>query len=295
MGLTMLCMLTLVSYAQQNVKEILRTFNAPNAKEVLVVSHRGDWRNAPENSLQAFQNCIDMGVDMVELDLKESKDGELVLMHDQTLDRTTTGKGKVSDYTLAELKQFYLKNGAGCKTRHQIPTLREVMLLCKGKIMVNVDKGYQYFDKVQKILEETGTANLCVIKERLPYEKVKAEHGDILEKVIFMPKADLCKPEAESIIDSYLRKVKPVAFEVRFTKVDAQVLRLIKKLQDQGIKVFVNALWPEQNSGHDDDRAVELKEPDEAWGWLIGQGFSLIQTDRPALLLEYLRAHQLHK
>lgn len=296
MGLTLLCMLTLVSYAQQqNVEDILQEFNNPKSRNVLVVSHRGDWRNAPENSLQAFQNCIDMGVDMVELDLKETKDGELILMHDQTLGRTTTGKGKVSDYTLAELKQLNLKNGAGCKTRHRIPTLREVMLLCKGKIMVNVDKGYQYFDKVQKVLEETGTVNLCVIKERLPYEKVKEEHGDILEKVIFMPKADLCKPEAESIIDSYLRNVKPVAFEVRFTNVDGQVFRLIKKLQDNGIKVFVNALWPEQNGGHDDDRAVELQEPNESWGWLIDQGFSLIQTDRPALLLKYLRLHKLHK
>lgn len=72
----------------------------------MVVSHRGDWRNAPENSLQAFQNCIDMGVDMVELDLKKTKDGELILMHDGTLDRTTNGTGKPEDYTLAELKNF---------------------------------------------------------------------------------------------------------------------------------------------------------------------------------------------
>ena len=116
-----------------------------NSKEIFVVSHRGDWRNAPENSLQAIQNCIDMGVDMVEIDLKETKDGYLILMHDKTLNRTTTGKGNPEDYTLAELKKMFLKNGAGCKTRHKIPTFEEVMMLCKGKIMVNVDKGYDYF------------------------------------------------------------------------------------------------------------------------------------------------------
>ena len=59
----------------------------------MVVSHRGDWRNAPENSIQAFRNCIDMGVDMVELDLKKTKDGVLVLMHDKKIDRTMNGKG----------------------------------------------------------------------------------------------------------------------------------------------------------------------------------------------------------
>lgn len=188
-----------------------------------------------------------------------------------------------------------MKNGAGCLTRHKIPTLRETMLLCKGKILVNVDKGYEYFEDVQKILEETGTANQCVVKEKIPYQTIKEQHGDILDKVIFMPKADLCKPEAESIIDSYLQKEKPLAFEVRFSQVNDKVFELIKKLNDNGIKVFVNALWPAQNAEHDDDRAVELKQPDESWGWLIQQGFKLIQTDRPALLLDYLRAKKLHK
>ena len=166
-SLGLLCMLAIASYAQR-LNEILSELSAPAKQSVLVVSHRGDWRNAPENSLQAFQNCIDMGVDMVELDLKKTKDGELILMHDNTLNRTTNGTGKPEDYTLAELKELRLKNGAGCLTRHKIPTLRETMLLCKGKILVNVDKGYEYFEDVQKILEETGTANQCVVKEKIP-------------------------------------------------------------------------------------------------------------------------------
>lgn len=293
-SLGLLCMLAIASYAQ-HLNEILSELSAPAKQSVLVVSHRGDWRNAPENSLQAFQNCIDMGVDMVELDLKKTKDGELILMHDNTLNRTTNGTGKPEDFTLAELKELRLKNGAGCLTRHKIPTLRETMLLCKGKILVNVDKGYEYFEDVQKILEETGTANQCVVKEKIPYQTIKEQHGDILDKVIFMPKADLFKPEAESIIDSYLQNEKPLAFEIRFSQVNDKVFELIKKLNDNGIKVFVNALWPAQNAEHDDDRAVELKQPDESWGWLIQQGFKLIQTDRPALLLDYLRAKKLHK
>ena len=84
----------------------------------MVVSHRGDWRNAPENSLQAIQNCIDMGVDMVEVDLKKTKDGHLIVMHDQTIDRTTTGKGKPENYTLEELRRFRLKNGLASSSFH---------------------------------------------------------------------------------------------------------------------------------------------------------------------------------
>ena len=89
--------------------EKLRDNLLHNPKYVTVVAHRGDWRSAPENSLQAFQNCIDMGVDMIELDLQRTSDGVLVVMHDRTLDRCSNGKGKISDHTYAELQQLYLK------------------------------------------------------------------------------------------------------------------------------------------------------------------------------------------
>jgi len=67
-----------------------------------VAAHRGDWRNAPENSLQVYKLAMSAGVDTIEVDLKVSKDSVLVILHDQTLNRSTTGKGKLSDYTLAE-------------------------------------------------------------------------------------------------------------------------------------------------------------------------------------------------
>lgn len=266
-----------------------------NSKEIFVVSHRGDWRNAPENSLQAIQNCIDMGVDMVEIDLKETKDGYLILMHDKTLNRTTTGKGNPEDYTLAELKKMFLKNGAGCKTRHKIPTFEEVMTLCKGKIMVNVDKGYDYFKDAYAVLEKTGTVDQCVMKSDHPYEKVKAENGEVLDKMVFMPVVNLHKEGAEAIIDGYLKNMKPKAFELVFNNDSADVLRLVKKVKDSGAKIFINSLWPDLCGGHDDDRAVELGEPEESWGWIINQGSKLIQTDRPALLLDYLRNKGLHQ
>lgn len=123
-----------ISLKAQSVKQAFKT---PASEAVMVVAHRADWRNAPENSLQAIQNCIEMGIDMVEIDLKKTKDGHLILMHDKTINRTTTGKGKASDYTLEELRRYHLRNGAGHKTRHVIPTFEEVMLLCKGKILVH--------------------------------------------------------------------------------------------------------------------------------------------------------------
>lgn len=289
----LLCLVQL-AVAQNRIAEIRENLLGNHPDKILVVSHRADWRNAPENSLQGIQNCIDMGVDMVEIDLKKTKDGQLILLHDKTIDRTTTGKGNPEDYTLAELRQFRLRNGAGHKTDHVIPTFEEVMTLCKGKILVNVDKGYDYFKDAYAILEKTGTVQQCIMKAGLPYEQVRKENGEVLEKMIFMPVINLHKDGAETIIDGYMKNLKPVAYELVFDNDGEEVQRLIKKVRDSGAKIFINSLWAELCGGHYDDRAVEQNEPDESWGWIIGQGVKLIQTDRPQQLLKYLRERKLH-
>lgn len=81
--------------AQDKAMAIRNNLLQEGNNSVLVVSHRADWRNAPENSLQAIRNCIEMGVDMVEIDLKKTKDGHLILMHDKTIDRTKIGRAHV--------------------------------------------------------------------------------------------------------------------------------------------------------------------------------------------------------
>ena len=91
-----------------SIDELIANLEDSHNDQVIVVAHRGDWRNAPENSLQAIQNCIDMGVDMVEIDVRQTKDGQLVLMHDVTVDRTTTGTGKVSELTWEYLQGLQL-------------------------------------------------------------------------------------------------------------------------------------------------------------------------------------------
>ena len=68
-SLSILLTVFLAAFAQGRFKEIEKCFNEPASRSILIVSHRADWRNAPENSLQAIQNCIDMGADMVEIDL----------------------------------------------------------------------------------------------------------------------------------------------------------------------------------------------------------------------------------
>lgn len=285
--------LAVVVMAQQRVDKLIKELNDPKSKKVLVVAHRGDWRNAPENSLQAFQNCIDMGVDMIELDLHMSKDSVLFIMHDGTVDRTTNGHGKVSDLTSDELRKLRLRAGHGIVTSHAIPTFEEVLNLCKGKILINVDKGYEYFSEAYALMEKTGTTRQIVIKSGHSIDKVLRENGEVVSKVIYMPIINFNKKGAEAEINA-CASVRPVAIECCFGKADAEVERLLALVRQNGSKVWINSLWPSLNGGHDDDRAVEQGEPDEAWGWILKQGAALIQTDRPAQLIQYLKKKGRH-
>ena len=99
---------------------------AQSPTPMLLAAHRGGSLLWPENSLLAFRNALALGADFVEFDVHLSRDGEVVVIHDATLDRTTTGSGPVRDRTLAELKALRLKDRSGAVTAETVPTLDEV-------------------------------------------------------------------------------------------------------------------------------------------------------------------------
>ncbi|AEM78512.1 glycerophosphodiester phosphodiesterase [Thermoanaerobacter wiegelii] len=107
----------------------------------LVIAHRGDSRNAPENTLASFKRALEMGADGIELDVQLTKDGQLVVIHDERVDRTTDGIGFVKDFTLKELKRLdagikFDKKFAG----ERIPTLYEVFELIGHKnFIINIE------------------------------------------------------------------------------------------------------------------------------------------------------------
>lgn len=106
----------------------------------LIYGHRGASGHAPENTLEAFQLAMDMGADGFELDVHMSADGELVVIHDETVDRTTDGTGYVKDLTLAQLKELDACNGMETYRGAKIPTLAEVFDLIRDtRHIVNVE------------------------------------------------------------------------------------------------------------------------------------------------------------
>ncbi|AMR30742.1 glycerophosphodiester phosphodiesterase [Mucilaginibacter sp. PAMC 26640] len=274
----------------------LTSLAASAQNKVMVTAHRGDWRNNPENSLRGFQAAAAMGVDMVELDLKKTSDGEIVIMHDVTIDRTTNGKGKPADYTWEEISKFGLKNGLGRVTNNHIPKFRDVMLALKGTgVLVNLDKSYPYYPEAYAILKETGTLSQAVFKAEVTYAELKQKYPQLIDSITYMPVVNLDKPGAKQVITDYLKNMKPYAFELNFTKDTAAVLSDNKFISNKGAKVWINSLWASLNAGHDDDTAVEDGNLKDSWDWIVAHGATVIQTDRPQQLLAYLRKRKLHK
>ena len=279
--------------AQNHVEQIREKLINCDSSSVIVVAHRGDWRNFPENSLEAIDNAIKMGVDIVELDVKRTKDGELILMHDRTLDRTTTGKGLVSENTLSDIRKLNLRNGCNIRTIHKVPTLEEALLHAKGKIMINLDQADLYFDQIYELMKKTGTTKQIIMKGRKPVAEIKKQFGRYLEDVIYMPIVDLDVAGAEKQIEAFIKDMSPVAFELLFVK-DTNLIpkKLATTLNGRSL-IWYNTLWDTMAGGHDDD--MSLQNPDSGYGYLIDTlGCRIIQTDRPAYLLDYLRKRKLH-
>lgn len=112
----------------------------PGRFPVMVIAHRGFSGAAPENTLASFRAAIAAGSDMVELDARFSKDGEVVVIHDADLERTTNGRGMVAYYTLKELTRLDAGSWFGRKfAGEKIPTLAQVLDLAKGRIAVNIE------------------------------------------------------------------------------------------------------------------------------------------------------------
>lgn len=137
---------------------------------IFVAAHRGWCAKYPENTILAFKKAMELGVDQIETDIRITKDNELVLMHDASLERTTNGTGKVCEHTLAELKQ--LDAGGG----EQIPTLRELFELVKDHPTMTLDLEFKEYpidqweeiayytcDKILAMVEEYNFAERCVI------------------------------------------------------------------------------------------------------------------------------------
>jgi glycerophosphoryl diester phosphodiesterase len=150
---------------------------------MIVMAHRGYSSKAPENTMPAFELALEAGSGGIELDVHLTKDGEVVVIHDDVLDRTTNGKGPVASFTMAELKQVDAGSWFSPEFKGvTLPTLREVLDLIKGKdILLNVETkaalGFEQLnEKLAPLLDEYSMWDRTIISSFNHYALVHIKH-----------------------------------------------------------------------------------------------------------------------
>lgn len=292
-----------VSFGQaQSCKSLNAIRDTSKSDYIWVAGHRGDWIYAPENSIESLKHDIYWGVNLMETDVRETKDGKIIMMHDWTVDRTTNGTGRVSDMTLAEIKKLRLKSNFGTKTNLQVPTLEEFIQVARGKVFLYLDKAGQdlpgqpqgtLVKKLLKLLKTNNALEESVFVLDWPYKKAKEIFGDALEKVVYVPVIQDDIPNLKDYVNEYIDKLHPVAFQFRMASLNSETYRMLPIVLKSTSKPFIAATWAEHTAGHDDLTSL-FKRPSEGWGWLIDKGFRIIETNYPKDVITYLKSENRH-
>lgn len=261
-----------------------------DSERVFVVAHRGDWRNAPENSIRAIESALRMGADLVEVDVRLTRDEKFVLMHDDTLNRTTTGSGPVDARLLTEVTALRLRNGQGKPTRHKPPTLRAALNTVRGHGMLVLDKCDGYLSRVLELVEVEGCLDHVVVSLGGTAAEARVALGCYADKVLFMPNIWIDREDGTQQIAEFEQHLPPFAYTLLFRSDQSFDPLRVARLKERGRRIWVNAIWPHHNGGHDDDLAAD--DPESTYGWLLGQGVDMIQSDRPQQLIAYLDKHE---
>ena len=198
-------------------------------KKILKIGHRGAKGYEPENTLISFQKAIDLGADGIELDVHLSHDGEIMVIHDETIDRTTNGKGFVNKLSLQELKSFRTKK------EQQIPTLSEVFDLVNQRCFINVElKGSETAKPVMDLIDH------YVSEKNWDYHQFLISSFDwkILEEIHFLnPKIRIGVLADQSIKEALAlaKKIKAFSIHPKYGLVSKENVVL---MQENGFEVY---------------------------------------------------------
>lgn len=263
-----------------------------STKNIYVAGHRGDSDNYPENTLLSFRKAIEEGVDQIETDVRVTKDGELVLIHDARVDRTTDGTGLVIDKTLAELKTL----DAGIKRGEQfrgerIPMLLEFMELIKDHPTLTVDFelkeyptpgheeiAYDTADRTLKIVDEYGFTDRIVINSfsGVLMEYIRKKYGSRYRQHVFFPISNM---GGGLTMDPYSYAYCCCMFRTFYSELNMPEKEDFARMAAKGVQPWVGATVY-------DEKGVNLA---------IENGAMLITCNNPGTILELLRKKGYHQ
>ncbi|NOS94763.1 MAG: glycerophosphodiester phosphodiesterase family protein [Cyclobacteriaceae bacterium] len=235
----------------------------------VIIAHRGDHTVFPENSLKAFEVAIRNGCDYVEVDLRTTADGHLIVMHDATIDRTTNGKGRVRDLKLKDILKYQVFNRDRTSYHPEsVPVFSEVLKICKGRIKIYLDFKEADVQSAWKMIRSNGMDSSLVVY--INHQKDYSEWRRVAPQV----------PLIVSLPDSVRA---PLVLEEFLKKVDAEIL-------DGDITKYTTEMIV---LAHSLNRKVWLDFQHEGEGpsdWIKGVDLNIdgFQTDQPLALMEWL-------
>lgn len=238
---------------------------APNNGGVYVVAHRGVHEGIPENTLAAYRKAIELGADFVEIDLRETRDGRFVSIHNHTVDDyTKDATGAVKDFTLEELRALDIGSRVGPEwAEERIPVFEDILELCRGEIGIYLDMKQGDVKKAAALVREYDMA------------------GDVLWYVGGPQLRELraCCPECLAMPDPGPERNLGRILEDGSPGLVASVWKhisesFVRTCHEAGAKVIVDEGGP------------------ESWETLLGWGVNVIQTDHVAGLVEKLRTRE---
>jgi glycerophosphoryl diester phosphodiesterase len=229
-----------------------------DAKRIAVIAHRGEHLDHPENTLAGFQAAAEIGADFFECDVRTTKDGRLVLMHDRGVERTTDGKGDIAEMTFAEVRALTIQGG------DRVPAFEEALALAKKSgIGIYADVKAAYAAPLVEAIRRSGMEDRVVI-----YGGPKL-HAGIVKLAPLMK----VMPEASNapFVREMAATIKPRVFAFDARDFTDELVGMVRKL---GAAVYVDRLGAADNP--------------QAWEAAVKRGADGIQTDRPADLIRFL-------
>lgn len=234
--------------------------------KTVVIAHRGNHIAAPENTLASCRDAIECGADYVEVDLRTTKDGKLVVLHDNKVDRTTNGSGRISEMNLSEVKKLQVFNRN--KKTHRIPEFHEMLALCKDKINIYLDCKEASAEEAWKQIKAAGMEKQIIVylNDERQYRQWKELAPDI-PLMTSLPK-DVASKE------QLLGFLKKTHIQILDNLKDPE---LIKIANENGVDVWLDVQSPSEGPA--------------SWKEALDKGVQGLQTDQPVHLLTYLKGH----
>lgn len=272
--------------------EIVSSFNNVNGR-VLCVADSGNPRSFPENSLEGINSCIEMGVDIIDVSVARTKDGQFVLMADSDLSRmcvTTEGNeatARISEETLEELQNYYyLKEGHGGEnaqsTKYRIASLSDAITACNGKVMLMLDNAWKYADEINALAKSLDACDSIIIKDASDPDEIAA----FISKT-GLPICHICaeyNPDSSGSVKKYVSSALKSGAELVLLSSEKSYASIfnnsvIKKFKDSG-RPFIDMTDTSLCGGYED----------RMYGWekVIDCGYSIIETDYPQELVNYI-------